>query len=250
MASEVHLTNPPIKEAILAFAVSGLERDSEAIQQLVPDWINQKFGNQREQHSFTATFSSLQDGEEPKQKAERSMAAILRDSEDRTRTVRLGRDAISLSALSGAYSNWEKFSAEFREVWNHYFEHNHPTTITKISTRFMNEIRLPLGTRLKLEDWFTCGPRVPEGLTDTVSKFTNQIEVPCENNARILINLVAIGPTQPTDALVVLLDIDVADFTEYSAETNEVWSQLERLHQLKNLAFFGSLTDKTLEIYK
>ena len=250
MALDVQLTNPPIKEAVLAFAVGGVERGSEEIHRLVPDWINQKYGTQREQHSFTTTIGPFQDGEEPKQKAKRSMAAILRDSEDRTRTVRVARDTISLSALSGAYPDWEEFCAEFQEVWKHYIELNNPTTITKISTRFINEIRLPLGTRLRLEDWFTCGPRVPDGLPETVSKFTNQIEVPCENSTRVLINLVALGSTQTADALAVLLDIDVADSTVYSADSDEVWSQLERLHELKNLAFFGSLTDKALELYK
>lgn len=250
MVPHMQLAKPPIKEAILSIAVGGLESDSGEFLRLVPGWVSQQFKNQHEQYSVTTRVGPIQSGEKPEHETQRDIVAILRDSDDRSRTVRVARDSISLSVLGGTYTNWDSFSAEFREVCKHYIKHNKPDTITRISTRFINEIRLPLGLLLNLDDWFTCGPRVPKRLPDTVSKFTNQIEVPCENNTRVLINLVSISPAPTEDTYAVLLDIDVANFNEYSATSDDVWALLSELHELKNMAFFGSLTERALELYK
>jgi uncharacterized protein (TIGR04255 family) len=48
----------------------------------------------------------------------------------------------------------------------------------------------------------------------------------------------------------VTLDIDVFQSERYPPIWNDIAEPLEKIHDLKNRLFFGSLTDLTLDAYK
>jgi uncharacterized protein (TIGR04255 family) len=53
-----------------------------------------------------------------------------------------------------------------------------------------------------------------------------------------------------TRTVPVLLDIDVFKEVDLSIESEEIWTLLTRMRDLKNRAFFNSLTPKALELFR
>lgn len=252
MPSIDQLSRPPIREAVLAIRTEPVADVDSDLKLLVPNAIDRNYPGRRQQFTVKARVGPLEVDAEVEHKTEHSIIAELRDSADETRTVSVRRDGASLSALRGQYEDWQEFVAEFKDIWAEYRDHNSAKRIVRISTRFINEIDLPYdsGTSLQLEDWLINPPKVPVGMPDKLSRFTIQIEIPCDDSFRALVNTVSAGTTEDGQHLRVIFDIDVTKHVDLGVADGSFDKELRQLREIKNLAFFGSLTSKTVEQYK
>lgn len=238
------LANPPIREAILA--VRFRPQLSTPIIENVPDEIVSNFtGKRRTRRELRAEFR-LEDVDNSGMTAQR-VAGELFNSEDGTRTAFVGRDAFSLSALSGAYTGWEEFEDEYRKLWRLFCEKNRPNVIWRVSTRFINEIFLPFEQALDFDDYLVFGPNTPTDLPDQVISFTNRVIIPVEQVVAT-VTLQSDG-SQDSDRLRVMLDVDVWQEVEMPCGDDGLWELFQNLRSIKNKAFFGSLTEKSMELF-
>ena len=251
MASEKQLPNPPIKEAMLTVQTSPVADPQTNLESMIPDDIQESFPRKRQ--TIQARFRSLEDTAEPSL-AERSVIAELRDSPDMSRTFAARHNGMSLSALAGSYPGWPQFKEEFFVLWNRYADLNQPEIVERVSTRFVNSIKLPWKSDLMVDtdDWLVNGPRVPEGLPDRLSRFTNQVGVLMDDRTRVLINLVSGGDAPDGSGLVVILDIDVTREVSFPRSNGYagIDESIEGLRAIKNSAFFGSLTEQAMELFQ
>lgn len=248
MAGIQQLQNPPIQEAVLAVRTNLVAESSVPIGSLIPKSIAESFPGERQSFAMRARLAPLD--EPPATHTEHSIFAELRDSPSRDRTVSIRRDGVSLSAVNGQYTNWEDFQDEFVAVWRAYKAKNEPHKITRVSTRFINRISLPYDDRrLTIEDWLSCVPPIPDELPDALHRFSSQLEIAGGNKYKILLNLVSVGSSEDGRSLVVFLDIDVSREMNVDAATDEFLKYFVTLRQLKNQAFFGSLTESSVELF-
>lgn len=159
------------------------------------------------------------------------------------------QNGLTVSRLA-PYSTWEDLVAEARPIWNQFVEMCQPQRITRVAARFINRIALPLDG-LNFDDYLIAGPTVPTGLPDTVGLFVSRIVVPeAETGADIAISqiLEAIDPQLRSVSL--LIDIDVYKEVDFAPDAEETWTLLAKMRELKNRAFFGSLTSRALELFQ
>lgn len=148
------------------------------------------------------------------------------------------------------YDTWEQLLAEAKSLWTKYCEVCKPEVITRIATRYINRIELPM-EKLDFDDYLAAPPLIPKGLPQTIEHFLTRIVVPDrESGAHIAISQVLDAPNPQTRTIPVLIDIDVYKETDLPVGSDELWTFLGKMRDLKNRAFFDSLRDKALELFR
>ncbi len=158
-------------------------------------------------------------------------------------------DAFTVSRLR-PYDTWDDLIAEARLHWGLYREVCKPETVTRIATRFINRIELPIDA-LDFDDYLAAPANIPSGFPQTINHFLTRIVIPDKDSG----SSVAIGqaletPNAETKTVPVILDIDVFKEVDLSIDSEEIWTLLTKMRDLKNRAFFSSLTPKALELFR
>lgn len=241
MASIRHLSRAPITEAVLEFRVrpnSTLTID-ESVAKLrdeIRTWYPQAA-----RMVTGIEVSSLKE-------TERSENVIYRfDSEDEPWVLQTRVEAMVLSRLE-PYTDWHDFTTEALRLWRIYEEIVKPVSLVRLSTRFINKIVLPPPVRL--DEYFAFRPDVPNDLPETSHRFYTNIEVQgAEITTAITLALVELT----TERAIFLFDTDSYKFIddiEPPVPDELLKDTLEELHERKNLAFFRSLTERTIKLYE
>lgn len=158
-------------------------------------------------------------------------------------------DGLSVSKLP-PYETWEKLIEEAKPLWKKYLELYSPEAVTRVATRYINRIELPL-ENLDFEHYLAAPPRLPKGIPEVLSNFLVKTIVEDEElGASISISQVLEAPIAEKNRVPILIDIDVYKTVDLSTQSDECWQLLDKMRDLKNRAFFGCLTDKALEGYK
>lgn len=170
------------------------------------------------------------------------------ESADKLHVVQFNRDGFSFSRLQ-PYQSWEQFDQEGMRLWELYNEVAQPLEIQRLGLRFINRIEFPQ-EGVKLEDFLENPPKTPRGMEVPFKGFLhhNTLVIPGYPYG---INVVqTVQPSQGGNtAWGVILDIDVFT-TEPIVNQNLIGQHLTKMRWLKNKAFFGSITTKTLELIK
>jgi len=171
------------------------------------------------------------------------------ESADRRYIAQFTRNGFVFSRVA-PYENWDSFAAEAKRLWKIHLELAGPAEIERLGVRFINRI-VPVELD-KLHEILMQPPESPAALGLPIGEFLhrNLLSVP---GYPYRVN--AIQTSQPpvppeTDAIGLILDIDV--FTTQTTELNAavVDHQLAEMRWLKNKAFFSLLTKKTIERFE
>jgi uncharacterized protein (TIGR04255 family) len=148
------------------------------------------------------------------------------------------------------YDTWENLFSEARAQWRHYSEVCKPEAITRIATRFINRIDLATD-KLAFDDYLAAPPSIPKGLPSVFEHFLTRIVVPDETSGcHIAISQALDTPNPQTRTIPILIDIDVYKEVELAIDSPVLWETLNRMRDLKNRAFFDSITTKALELFR
>ncbi len=170
-------------------------------------------------------------------------------SRDEKYVAQFRLNGLTLSRLA-PYETWEKLSAEARRLWNFYVECASPETVTRVATRFINNLRLPMNNGDPFETYLTASPQVPGSLPQSIAAFLQRVVIyEAELGANANITQVW-QPGTASDGVPVILDIDVYREAEFAPQSAEMWKYLQQLRAFKNKAFFDSLTEKAIELYE
>jgi uncharacterized protein (TIGR04255 family) len=123
--------------------------------------------------------------------------------------------------------------------------------ISRVATRFINRLRLPMQPGEHFQEFLSKPPDVPDDLPQGVMAFDQRMvilnpELGCRANVTLSL---AEGPA-PADHVPVVLDIDVYSLVEIAADSDDVWNLLARLRVFKNEIFFASLTERAVALYE
>jgi uncharacterized protein (TIGR04255 family) len=176
-----------------------------------------------------------------------SLIGVRLDSEDGKWVVQAKSDGLTVSRMA-PYAKWDVLIAELQELWPEYVQVFQPEAIVRLGVRYINKIALPGSDHVDLDTVLTVGPKIPAQLPQNLSQFLTRVVLPIEGEGIVLVISQTLQP-EPTDATAplghVLLDIDASCEESMAVESPDMWQRLSTLRDVKNMAFFGSLTEPT-----
>lgn len=158
-------------------------------------------------------------------------------------------NGFTLSKLA-PYQDWEQFLAEAKKLLEVFIDVSGQQSVARTAVRYINRIELH-GTTVDFDEYLTAGPKIPSGLPQGLIEFVtrNVIYYPDQNATMVLIQALDVANVTKEE-FPVILDIDVSCSDSYDLKSERQWGILSDLHDLKNKAFFESITEKTLGLLK
>lgn len=249
MAKPQYLNHAPITEALIDIQVE--KQEELSFVGLQEAFNNLDFGYYLKNKISLNTFGFkvTPDGHETHSSSEAKQIGIRLHSSDEKYVAQFRLTGFTLSRLP-PYENWETLIAEAKRIWSVYNDRTAPIQITRIATRFINNLQLPLENGESFQKYLQKFADVPEEAPQALSSFFQQFQL-VDNTTKASVNLtLALESLYPSEPAPVILDVDAFTFSDLAPEDQKLWKTLENLRELKNRCFFGSLTDKAVELYK
>jgi uncharacterized protein (TIGR04255 family) len=246
MATQRSLTRPPIREAIIE--INSEPREFSRITDF-RDQIAERFPRCTPFRLSSVAYSIPDDSDESGSR----QIGWRCESEDGSEVLLLRTDGFAIARLA-EYPGWDGFLARFSALWDPYQACVQPTEVSRVSLRYVNDVRLPMRGAADFSGFLTTLPRVPTGLPATCSDFLMQMTIPSGTDG------VSVSVTQASDAsgrtdseMPVVIDIDVFSERLQSGEprlSERLAGSLTEMREIKNRVFFGLITDRLAETYQ
>lgn len=245
-----HLKNAPITEAILDLRVN-LSKDFR------PDTfkdmkgrMSDRYPKTEEARYFTAQVQ-ITPGKAPTSEATvGGVQGYFFKSADGLDIVQFRVDGFSHNRLR-PYTRWEQFFPEAMRCWELYQSVAQAPFVTRVSLRYINQLKLPIKDGDDLEDYLTALPPMPpgapggfSGLLTRLATYDDETEV-CSNVTQALEG--GIGMAEAA----IILDIEAyKDEEAGSPDRGVLEPTFEVLRKVKNDIFFGSITEETARLFE
>lgn len=198
--------------------------------------------HQEMQHEF-----KLEAGQQPSSQIRFDWKGLRFQSNDKKHIAQYNRDGFVFSRLE-PYQNWEQLYNEAINLWRIYLELAKPMAIDRLGLRFINRVQLPFG-EFQFEDYMNSAPRPPQGLDIPFTGFMHQDTFAVPGYPYVINNIKTIEPPGQDKGPVLILDIDVMTTSGFELDGElELTRRLLEMRWLKNKAFFGNITKKTLPL--
>ncbi|KYC41611.1 hypothetical protein WA1_16310 [Scytonema hofmannii PCC 7110] len=167
-------------------------------------------------------------------------------SNDQKQILQVRLDGFTFSRLA-PYDCWQTFRDEAKRLWSIYQSLTHPQAIARLALRYINRLDIPLPVG-DIKEYLKTFPEVSPDLTQGLSGYFMQLQIPQEDLAAMLILNQALVPPPTPNFVSILLDLDL--FLEQDIPNDElgIWQIIEQMHQQKNKAFEACITEKTREL--
>ncbi len=149
------------------------------------------------------------------------------------------------------YIDWEQLSGEGLRLWAIFKELAQPVEIRRVGLRFINRIQLPPG-ELRFEDYIQSPPAPPGGLELPFLGFMQHdtLAVPGYPFAVNVIRTIQPPPSAGASGIALIFDIDVFTTQAFELDNSVLSHRLLEMRWLKNKVFYGSITQKALEMFR
>jgi uncharacterized protein (TIGR04255 family) len=244
MSNFPKLKNPPIIEALVDFRVQRSEGVSRDALAKVATTVADDFPKRQEVKQVMWEFQAGPGGAQSRV-AEETPVGFRMDSADGKRVIQAQSGGFSYSQVND-YSEWPQLVSEARRYWDLFCSIVHPETVSRVATRFINRIDLGPGP-VDVDEYLTSGPKIPATLEQLFSEFLSRTVVPVTEIDATIVITQALQPPVKVGMVSILLDIDVFVARSFDVRGSGYWEMLTQLRDLKNRAFFGSVTDKTIQ---
>ncbi|MES9970327.1 MAG: TIGR04255 family protein [Candidatus Thiodiazotropha sp.] len=246
MIAKRHLDNAPIKEAIIDiqiarnndFDIKVFEQCYRKIKKDYPSTDSINKGLLGFHFGSDSSMSTTMDQQH---------AGYKYSSIDKKNIVQFRNNGFTFSRLE-PYETWESMSTEAKKLWEIYKETCNSCSISRIATRYINVMRIPLPIKdFKL--YLNSPPIIPETLPQGISSFLTRVVI--QNPEIQSQGIVTQALDRPEEGCApITLDIDIVKHGDYNIDENEFWTDLEKMRIFKNDIFFESITEKTAELFK
>lgn len=244
-----HLKNAPITEALIDIQVT--PKLDLSYEELKLAFAAEDFGYYLKQLISEGSFSFgvSPEGKTLQTKPVTKHVGLRMHSSDERYVAQFRLDRFTISRLP-PYENWTNLMEEANRLWAIFIQRLSPTRVKRIATRYINNLRLPIKPGESFQLYIQKLIDVPDQAPQAVEAFFQRFHlVESGKDARVILtlaldNVPSEGPTP------VILDIDTFSSTDLDPTDTKIWAILEQLRELKNRSFFGTITEKTLELYK
>lgn len=246
-----HLSKAPITEAVIDFRV--IVREGVKADTIEAGLQGKDFGYYKKGPIVRGTFGfQLSGGTNPEAQALPSAASVIGvrlHSHDEKYVAQFSTEGFALSRLE-PYETWEELLKEAQRLWPYYVACAEPRVVSRVATRFINNLRLPLHSGDSFETFLTQQPKYPADVPQAMSGFLQRFVMHDPTIGATIIVTQALEDLRPGGEVPVILDLDAFKTERLSPDSNEMWSCLTQLRGLKNKFFFASITDEAVRIYQ
>ncbi len=248
MAKPRHLQHAPITEALIDIQLS--PRDTLTFTELKNAIETVDFGYYVKSPISEGTFAfTLAPEGKPQSAAEATQVGLRLHSVDERFVAQFRIGGFTLSRLP-PYEKWENLLEEAKRLWAIYADTLAPKRIVRVATRFINNLNLPLKTGESFQKYLNKLVDVPDDVPQIVETFFQRFHlVEATSGARVILTL-ALDGIPAAGGIPVILDVDAFVTATLNPADQELWAILERLHELKNRSFFGTITEQAAELYQ
>ena len=169
-------------------------------------------------------------------------------SEDGKRIIQSMKSGYTFN-LMAPYGSWEEMTGWAKDGWDAYVRAAKPDKVTRVATRYVNLINIP-ATNFYWDDYFNFLQVFPREFLGSVTEYFNRVSFKypgADTEATVTMGYSAPSSKGSTQ---IILDIDVFNQVSLSPVTKDVWTQLEKLREVKNNIFDKMITDKTKELFR
>ena len=248
MAKPRHLEHAPITEALIDIQVK--HQDGLSIGALQEAFTALDFGYYFKGLISEGTFGIklTSDGLEPQTTAKAAPVGVRLHSSDDKYVAQCRLAGFTLSRLE-PYETWTQLLQETQRVWSLYRDRLKPAQVTRVATRFINNLRLPMEQGASFQKYLQKFADVPDEAPQALASFFQRFQlVDAPRNAFVNLTL-ALESNPPGEPSPVILDVDAFTFPDLAPGDEELWAILHHLRDLKNRCFFGCLTERAVELY-
>ena len=248
MAKQRRLRNAPITEALIDIQVTPREGLTFAELKDAIEATGWGYYVKNPISEGTFAFTLALEGK-PETAAESAQVGLRLHSADEKYVAQFRLNGFTLSRLP-PYEKWENLVAEARRLWRVYVERLAPRRVVRIATRFINNLQLPLEPGASFQTYIQKLVDIPEEAPQAVEAFFQRFRlVDTASGARVILTLALDGLIAGKPAPV-MLDVDAFIAVKKDPMNGELWTILERLRELKNHGFFGTITEQAAELYE
>ena len=249
MARQRHLPHAPITEALIDIQV--VPRDGLTFTGLQESISTPEFGYYVKSPISEGTFGFMvtADGKQPQTTAQTAQIGLRLHSQDEKYVVQCRLSGFTLSRLP-PYEEWPNLVGEARRVWAVYTERLVPQRVTRVATRFINNLQLPMGHGESYQEYLHKLVDVPDEAPQAVASFFQRFQlIDLASDSCVNLTLALDNPRQG-GRVPVILDVDAFRGTDLELSSPDLWNILEKLRELKNRCFFGTITEATAGLYE
>ena len=245
-----HLPHAPIVEAVIEIRARPTQTLEESSLRSVLEARLNGYGFLDSLRGFHGEVK-LEGGKPPTQKvSELGWMGVRFRSADGKHIAQFKRDGFEFSRLE-PYIDWDQLSGEALRLWSIFKDLGQPREIYRIGVRFINRIQLPPGEVL-FEDYIQPAPMPPRGLDLPFQGYVHHdtLAVPGHPYAINVIQTIQPPLSAGASGVALILDLDVFATQPFTLDDSILGRRLLEMRWLKNKAFFGSITQKALEMFK
>jgi uncharacterized protein (TIGR04255 family) len=248
MNSKQHYAKAPITEALIDFRVEFFSEVTLASLMEVQSCVEPDYPIVE---NIILAQGQFQAGSSVSASASQRDLGYRFSSNDRKRILQTRLDGFTFSQLE-PYHNWGTLQSETQRLWEVYRSVTKPKTVQRVAVRYINRLDLPIDSSgfLDFKDYLQTVPEVSPALSQGLSDYFMQLQIPQEDLQASLIINEAMLPPLSQDTVSVLLDIDLFSTVEFAADSDAIWSLLEKFRDRKNEVFEACITDKTRDLLK
>jgi len=251
MSEPRHLTNAPIREAVIDIQVT-TPISLDALKEISAR-LKDRPHKQDELWHASIGFQINADGKgSANTSTDRSPVGYRYTFKNHPYVLQCQVRGFTFSHLP-PYGNWEEMSAIAKELWGIYLEVAKPQTVSRIAVRYINSLPIPLPIA-DFADYLNVPPIVPEGLPQSLASFLQRFVMVDNSTDTEMVAVVTqvLEELTQTSKVTILLDIDAAKTYPigFASNTVSIWSVLEELRNFKNRVFFKYLTEKTIRMFE
>lgn len=248
MAKPRHLEHAPITEALIDIKVTPRDGLTFTGLQKAIGAADSGYYVKNPISEGTFAFTLAPEGK-PQTTADSAQVGLRLHSADEKYVAQFRLAGFTLSRLP-PYEKWENLIDETRRLWAIYVESLAPTRVVWVATRFINNLHLPLEPGESFQTYLHKLVDVPDEAPQIVETFFQRfLLVEAASGARVILTL-ALDGIPPAGGIPVILDVDAFVAANLKPADRELWTILERLRELKNRSFFGTITEQAAELYQ
>lgn len=231
---------PPVVEALCEMYFQDSEWDDTLIGQFY-ERVKSEFPRKRQQEIQEAQvrFSTSGEAAAGVRRLPPRMQ-FLTDAGDRM--IQLGRDLLVVNQLR-PYRHFEEWVENLCQALKLYQELVAPARLARLGVRYINRVVIPAVT-VRMEDYFTVYPEIPEALGAAHGAFMLRVELPNRSGEHTLLLTFGSAPPEQPDTTAYLLDL--YDVVEPQCEVSvEIIRPIVQIgHDNVIEAFEASITEK------
>jgi uncharacterized protein (TIGR04255 family) len=241
------LKNPPIREAVIDVNIQPFLVGDKSIFEPLREKMGDHFPVIEELNTLEQTIQFGPEGTTGESK--NYVRGLIFKSDDQKTIVQCRMDGFTLNRLP-PYTDWDDVFPKAMSCWEIYKSVLNPQSVSRLAVRYINELALN-STPSNLSEYLNIAPPlVPIDEELNIFQFIYQQGMVLKNS-EVQANLTLAFEGNVHDSKpIIILDIDCFYTNSISSiEVAHLTPLFDQLRTSKNKIFFGSITDKTKELY-